>query len=575
MSTIRKQFILTINSFADINFNHTDIDFFQQLNCNGIEVDAKIFDELCQNTITYCYEAIRASGELIRTNTRNNLSLLIGDYLFKILLKNPIGNELVKSINENDKKNDHEKEDLQLILKFGDSDDAAILAKCPWEYLHYSNELDIKKGFFLLSKIKLHRVYDKPSSGLETLKKLNVLVFFSPQKGQFEKKHIEEIEQLFRDIKAAEIDNNKGLKESLFSYLYIAPPENENDINPKTTYDNFYNAVSQHKPDIVHFIGEAKIEGKGDEAQLFFWQQDGLSVDAKGVNLSDRFYPEFEKAITSLGIKFFIFQSWNNYEDGAYLGFKNIAAKLIEYHLPAVLSIPYSFNLAGTNNLAIYKDNISKFYKSLMDGSKSLSDAIFILQNSLSRAGKGYPIIYSGSSDIDSFKIQKIAENREGQETFNPSTGVSTGNTGRISAGTVGTVTGNNTSPSQTVDEKSINHQKKAIEMLVTRINEIEMNLPMDNNAKFTTDKGTLEKNMEIIVENLKNLYDFKNELGKKHSIDLSKTIKKIFDDRIDALFAELQNKQGEIIGNNGDPEKVTIFINDKINLYKDFLQRI
>ena len=408
-----RKFIITFNGNSDIKlseFNHQSKIELQ--NIGTLTADELIKDLLCHDTIDYCYETVRASGEDLKIDTRSNLSALIGNYLFKILLNNPEGKKLIDSFNKNENRLAEEKEDVQMILNFSQDNEADKLSLWPWEYLHCSNEnLNNGDKYFLLSRIKITRVLYKDelkkAHTVSNVEKLKVLVFFCPKKDTYNDDDISSLENMLLELKAYYGDTynkEKGIWEiGNFEYFFLYPPKKTEKKDLQTTYQYFKTTINIHKPNIIHFVGEAELDSKGNES-LYFWKKQGKEDITESRNLENAFYSDIKDIISrNPAITLITFQSWENSTDEAYTAFKKIANKLVSKGLPAVLSIPSGFKL-NENNFKIYLDAFKLFYELLAEGC-SLSNAFFELRKELINEGKS-SIVYLKDIDSDIFKIE-------------------------------------------------------------------------------------------------------------------------------------------------------------------------
>ncbi|MBX3238313.1 MAG: caspase family protein [Chitinophagaceae bacterium] len=400
-----RPFFITFNGNQDIKLNYVEWNEMRELTA-----DESINDLLCSNTINYCYETVRGSGENLRTDTRKNLSTLIGSYLFKILLKNKEGDALIHSFEENEKREKNEKEDIQLVLNFKDNKEADKLSYWPWEYLYYSNEVKKWNDYFLLSKIKINRLYKEPGQtdgNNRTAGKLKVLVFFAPLK-DYQDRHITDIKNLFEDISdeygdIKDIETNNIKETGNFEYRILHSPKHAEKGDLQVSYINFFRTIDEFKPNVIHFVGESQSDDQ--EQKLFFKKREANRDVPESIALADEFYPFINRYFdANPNLKLFIFQSWSNEADNAYKTFKRIADQLLEMGVPVVMSIPSAFHKEGTDCFKEYLEPIREFYEMLAEECVA-GTAIFEFRKKLIDARKGYPIVYLNNVNSDNFSF--------------------------------------------------------------------------------------------------------------------------------------------------------------------------
>lgn len=417
-----KHFVISIKDNHSFQLSHSGMELAT------LDINHTINDVLCKNTITYCYDTIRGSGENLRQNTRNNLSTLIGSYLFKILLEKH-AQSLIEAIQTNNSKPLNEREDLQLILNFEDTEEASKLSNWPWEYLYYTNANHPNDKYFLHTKFKIYRIANsQAASTTQSIPETNtirVMLFFAPMKNEYEDSHIKAMEEMFASLinDYGHVKNEKGEIVSLgnIECLMLCPPKiaDKGAVEVQTTYANFLMTLSTFKPGIVHFIGEAFDGNAGSDAGLYFWKKDQNEGITEGISLDQDFFDEIGRYIQYVCPEtIFIMQSWMNNSENTYRIFKNISDTFISKNAEAVLSIPSRMHIKGTDNLTDYLNAMKKFYGLMAEGN-TLGMALSEFRKELIGQGKGYPVAYFSDLQSEQFRIHNDLQDDDHLTTTN------------------------------------------------------------------------------------------------------------------------------------------------------------
>jgi CHAT domain len=341
--------------FAPVNSGHALVPEFEtedlklsDITRRTISFLVRQLQHLASMTLPVVMQDNMAVGPLTTDTGRSGeLTKLLGEYLYRTLFTGEIQKKLNAGLNANL---------LRVELEFDDDDE---LASWPWEYLYRPKDKMIDSNNFLveIAQLVLNRMLSLKDTplliSLGTPRPVKVLMMISRPADE----NSVECDLVLQTTKNL---HDRGVIERKILIDAPAPEDDPSPPDPDTlqaTRENFEEVVKDFKPNIIHFIGHGKNNGK--QGMVAFVGKNGRAQWVPETYFANWATPNEE---SRQELKLVFLQACESALSDPYNSISGMALRLAHKNVPAVIAMQYKIKSRVADTFA------SGFYNALAEG---------------------------------------------------------------------------------------------------------------------------------------------------------------------------------------------------------------
>lgn len=272
---------------------------------------------------------------------------------------------------------ERQRKNLRLILHL----DAPELMRLPWELMHSARlppgRLAMNRHISLVRFLPLAQPFERKPYHIP----LDVLIVVSGPTGA-----------LMLDVAGEKAKIKKAL------HLMKWGGDLRLHFCEHATLDRLREALEQHKPDVLHFIGHGQYDENSKSAALAFEAEDGSAEDVSAETLGEILHDS--------PVRLVVLNSCESAASSPHDAFAGVAQRLVNVGVPAVIAMQFKI-LDTTAQLFS-----AAFYSSLIDNYSIEAAATAARMKIMAKArndllGWATPVLYMRAKDGEIFKMEK------------------------------------------------------------------------------------------------------------------------------------------------------------------------